>query len=153
MMIRDADLADVPDLVELDVAGFTDDGWDADAWRAELTGPGRRVRVAVVDDRLLGALVTMTLGDVADLVRVVVRPEARRTGIARELLADAYPAVRAAGADRMLLEVSATNRPAIACYVDEGFTQIDVRPRYYKDGSDALVMRRGLGPSCNWSAS
>ncbi|WP_235738487.1 GNAT family N-acetyltransferase [Nocardioides alcanivorans] len=151
--LRAAGEVDLEAIVALDVTGFAADAWDRDAWAAELDGPGRRVTVAVHDGAVVGVLATMTLGDVSDLVRVVVRPDARRSGVARALLDDAFGAARAAGADRMLLEVSALNRGAIGFYVDAGFTQIDERPRYYKDGSAALVLRRALGPSCNWSPS
>lgn len=149
--VRLATGADLDELVALDATGFTDDAWDRQAWRGELDGPGRRVVVAERDDTVVGVMATMTLGEVADLVRVVVRPGERRTGVARALLDDAVSRARAEGADRMLLEVSALNRAALAFYADAGFTQIDSRPRYYKDGSDALVLRRSLGPSCNWS--
>ena len=47
----------------------------------------------------------------------------------------------------MLLEVSEGNEAAVAFYAAHGFTRIDVRPRYYRDGSDALVLRRTLVPS------
>lgn len=150
LTLRRAQDDDVDALVALDAAGFTSDAWHADAWRAELGGPGRRVVVAEQDDVLIGAVVTMTLGDVCDLVRIVVAPEVRRTGVAGRLLADALDAARADGAHRMLLEVSAANRGAIAFYVAADFTQIDTRPRYYRDGSDALILRRNLGPTCNW---
>ena len=46
----------------------------------------------------------------------------------------------------MLLEVSAANAGAIAFYEAHGFARIDVRRRYYRDGSDAVVMLRELGP-------
>ena len=57
---------------------------------------------------------------------------------------------KAGGADRMLLEVSAANSNALGFYAAAGFTEIDRRPRYYKDGSDAIVMRRSLAPGCSW---
>jgi ribosomal protein S18 acetylase RimI-like enzyme len=44
----------------------------------------------------------------------------------------------------MLLEVSAGNEPAIALYEQAGFAEIDRRRRYYRDGSDALVLAREL---------
>jgi ribosomal protein S18 acetylase RimI-like enzyme len=44
---------------------------------------------------------------------------------------------------RVLLEVSARNDGALAFYATEGFTEIDRRPAYYRDGSDAVVMQRG----------
>ena len=149
--LRPATERDLDELVALEATGFGADAWERAAWAAELDGPGRRVTVALREGAVVGVLATMTLGEVSDLVRVVVRPEARRTGVARALLEDAVVAARSAGADRMLLEVSAGNRGAVGFYVEAGFTQIDQRPRYYKDGSDALVLRRSLGPSCNWS--
>ena len=42
----------------------------------------------------------------------------------------------------MLLEVSAGNAGARAFYAAEGFVEIDRRRRYYRDGSDAVVMAR-----------
>ena len=53
-------------------------------------------------------------------------------------------AARADGAERMLLEVSAANAAAVAFYDAQGFARIDVRRRYYRDGSDALVLARPL---------
>jgi ribosomal-protein-alanine N-acetyltransferase len=44
----------------------------------------------------------------------------------------------------MLLEVSERNEAAVAFYTAHGFSRIDVRPRYYRDGSDALVLHRTL---------
>ena len=32
----------------------------------------------------------------------------------------------------------------MAFYAAHGFTEIDRRPRYYRDGSDALVLQRDL---------
>jgi ribosomal-protein-alanine N-acetyltransferase len=54
----------------------------------------------------------------------------------------------------MLLEVSAANQAALALYEAAGFEEIDRRRRYYRDGTDAVVMRlrlaaagaRGWGP-------
>ena len=53
----------------------------------------------------------------------------------------------------MLLEVSSANRAALEFYVRQGFSQIDLRPRYYRDGSDALVLRRALTRGCGGGES
>ena len=45
----------------------------------------------------------------------------------------------------MLLEVAAGNEAALAFYAAEGFTEIDRRRRYYRDGTDAVVLRLDLG--------
>jgi ribosomal-protein-alanine N-acetyltransferase len=48
------------------------------------------------------------------------------------------------GAAAMFLEVSDRNLPARALYAAAGFAEVGRRRRYYADGSDALVLRRGL---------
>jgi ribosomal-protein-alanine N-acetyltransferase len=48
----------------------------------------------------------------------------------------------------LLLEVRADNPRAQQLYLRFGFEQIHVRPRYYRDGVDALIMRLPLtGPA------
>src|SRR5699024_10388778 len=91
---------------------------------------------------LAGYAVSMALGDVVDLQRILVRPDRRRSGLASALLDDllAHPGA----ADRMLLEVSEDNAAAVAFYAAHGFHRIDVRRRYYRDGTDALVLQRTL---------
>jgi ribosomal-protein-alanine N-acetyltransferase len=95
-------------------------------------------------DGLLGYVVTLRSGDVVDLQRIAVRPDHQRQGTARTLLDAALADARAAGSVRMLLEVSAANTPALALYAVEGFEEIDRRRRYYRDGTDAVVMARAL---------
>lgn len=141
-MIRLATGQDLPVLAALEAELFGPDAWDAAALGAELGGPGRRFVVAGVDE-LWGYAISMSLGDVVDLQRIGVRPTRQRSGVAAALLGDLVAHPGEAG--RMLLEVSAANRAAIDFYVHSGFHQIAVRPGYYRDGSDALVMLRALG--------
>lgn len=144
-MIRVATPADLPVLVALEAAAFGSDAWGEQAVREEL-GDGRRAVVAEDASGVAGYAVARVAGDVVDLERIVVRPDARRQGTATALLDDLLG--HAGEADRMLLEVSSTNRAALAFYAGHGFTQIDVRRRYYRDGSDALVLRRPLSQGC-----
>ena len=50
---------------------------------------------------------------------------------------------RDAGADRLLLEVREDNTGALAFYAARGFVEVDRRARYYRDGTTAVVLRRG----------
>ena len=138
-MIRAASLADLPALTVLEQELFGADAWSEALLRQEIEGPGRRF---VVADDLSGYAVTMAAGDIVDLLRIGVRPEARRSGIASRLLEELL--VGTEGASRMLLEVSVSNAPALGFYVARQFSVIDVRPHYYRDGSEALVMCRWL---------
>ena len=138
-MIRPARIGDLPALVALETELFGVDAWTETAVREEIEGPGRRF---VVADDLSGYAVTMSAGDIVDLLRIGVRPSARRSGLATRLL-DAV-LVDTDHASRMLLEVSVANAEALGFYVARQFSVIDVRPHYYRDGSEALVMCRWL---------
>ena len=140
-MIRLATEADLAHVAVLEAELFGPDAWDEVALRAELTGPGRRFVVAA-EDVVSGYAVSRSIGDVVDLQRIGVSPSQQRSGVATSLLDDllAHPG----DADRMMLEVSAANGAAIAFYLHHGFAQVAVRARYYRDGSDALVLSRAL---------
>lgn len=140
-MIRLATEGDLPDVAVLETELFGPDAWDEVALRAELDGPGRRFVVAA-EEVLCGYAVSRSVGDVVDLQRIGVAPAHQRSGVATALLDDllAHPGT----ADRMMLEVSAANAAAIGFYRRNGFTELATRPRYYRDGSDALVMSLDL---------
>ena len=133
MNVRPATAADVDPLAALEADLFGADAWSRATVAAEVAAG----RVLVADDAGLGGyVVTLAAGDVLDLLRIAVRPDLRRHGLAHALL-------EAASTDRrMLLEVSERNAGAIAFYAAEGFTVIARRDRYYRDGSAAVVMER-----------
>ena len=154
MTIRPATADDVAAVVALEQELFGVDAWSAESVRDELTGERRHAVVASEHGGVVGYAVTMRSDDVVDLQRVAVAPAHRRSGIARQLLDAVRRTGRAEGAHRMLLEVSADNTAALAFYAAEGFAEIDRRPRYYRDGSDALVLRAALGAAvCGGRAS
>lgn len=80
----------------------------------------------------------------AELLRVAVAPAARRRGIARQLVAAGIERLRAAGVVRCHLEVRPDNSSALALYRALDFEICGRRRTYYRDGSDALVLRRDL---------
>ena len=135
MIVRAATGDDVAAVHALERLLFGADAWSEQSVREELTGPRRRAVVAC-DPDLVGYAVTLDVGDVTDLQRVAVHPTRQREGMARALLAAVAPD------GDLLLEVSAANAPARQFYAAEGFVEIDRRRRYYRDGSDALVLRR-----------
>jgi ribosomal-protein-alanine N-acetyltransferase len=133
-VIRPATVEDVPAVAALEASVFGVDAWSEAQVEEELTGPRRR---AWVHDGL-GYVILLVGQDVVDLQRIAVTPAARRQGIARALLDIALASVPG----RMLLEVSAANSTAIAFYASAGFVEVDRRQRYYRDGTDAVVMER-----------
>ena len=149
-MIRPATADDAEEVARLERDNLGADAWSEGLVREGVTGhlPTVVYRVAEVGGELVGHAVASLVADVAELQRIAVDPTHRRSGVASGLLAEVVRLARESGADRLLLEVREGNSGAIAFYAGAGFVAIDRRPRYYRDGAAAVVMRRGLAPAC-----
>jgi ribosomal-protein-alanine N-acetyltransferase len=141
-----------------DVSVLERENLGADAWSEALLAPGLagdlptvRFLVAESDDEVVGHAVVSLAGDIAELQRISVAPERRRSGVASALLGRALDLGVESRADRMLLEVRADNAGALAFYGARDFVEVDRRTKYYRDGATAVVMRRSLGRGCGSS--
>lgn len=94
-----------------------------------------------------GMALARIAGDDSELLTLAVVPAARRGGLGRALLQAAMQEAARRGAGAMFLEVAEANRPARALYAGTGFEPVGRRPAYYRDGTDALVLRARLGPA------
>jgi [ribosomal protein S18]-alanine N-acetyltransferase len=119
------------------------DAWDPDAFRTQLSLPG--VTGLVHADG--GVILVRLAADEAEILTLAVAPEARRRGIACQLILTAIQHLSALGATILFLEVSTSNSPALALYDRCGFRQVGQRRNYYLDGTDALVLRRTIAPA------
>ncbi|GAB2588338.1 GNAT family N-acetyltransferase [Microlunatus antarcticus] len=136
-----ARLDDLPAILRLEAEGFgPDERWSERSWSGELLGEGRTVLIAR-GAQPAGVITLSTVGEVADLHRVVVAPAYRRQGLALRLVRAGLLAVRHLGARVVMLEVEYTNLGAIALYQQLGFEQVRVRRDYYGTGRDALILR------------
>jgi len=151
--VRPAATADVEAVAQLEDECLGVDAWSEALVRDGIEGdlPTITYLVAEVEGDVVGHAVTSSAGDIAELQRIAVAPGRRRQGIAASLLAGVVDAARRTPADRLLLEVREDNRGALAFYAGQGFVEIDRRPRYYLDGTTAVVMRRPLIKGCGGS--
>lgn len=151
MIITRGGLLDLPDIVQIETAGFGARAWSEASWRAEFETADRLVLASRgVDGAVMGVAAFQAVAETADLHRVVVRPEARGQGIGRALVTAGCEWALTMGADRMLLEVASGNVPALAMYRSLGFGDIAIRRDYYGPGSDALVMAKDLVEIDEW---
>jgi ribosomal-protein-alanine N-acetyltransferase len=147
---RPATVADLDAVVGLEALTQGADAWSEGLVSDGIAGslPTVSYLVAEQDDVVVGYAVASYAGDIAELQRIGVAPGSRRQGIASALLSAVVAHAPTTGADRMLLEVRADNRGALAFYAAHGFVEIDRRPRYYRDGTDAVVMRLPVVAGC-----
>ncbi len=153
LTIRPATAADVAVVVALEDATQGTDAWSEGLVRDGIEGglPTIDYLVAEVGGAVVGYAVASYAGDIAELQRIGVSDAARRQGVASALLDEVVAHAPSTGADRMLLEVRADNRGALAFYAARDFVEIDRRTRYYRDGADAVVMRLPLISGCGGS--
>lgn len=131
-------------------AASTADGAELEALAAEvelsflasrdLFRPGGVALVARSGSTLVGFVAAQLATDEAEILDLAVANAVRRQGVGRRLLEEVLRYLAARGAVRVLLEVRPSNMGALALYERMGFVQVGRRPRYYKDGEDALLM-------------
>ena len=143
--LRPATKADADALVAIEAASFGPASWGGRAVEHAL---GERFveAIAAEDGRgeLSGFVMWRRLGDEAEILTLAVAPTRQRRGCARALLGAVVEAARGAGMRALFLEVDAGNAAAITLYGKGEFARIARRPRYYRSGADALVMRLDL---------
>lgn len=121
----------------------------ADAWTEalvadELPRTDRSWWAAFEGSTLVGYAGGWIVDGGVQILKVGVDPAARRRGIARGLLARVAADARDLGAARCSLEVRASNAGAQALYEAVGLRSLGVRPHYYADGEDAVIMEGPL---------
>lgn len=135
--LRPANLSDLDAIVALELACFSH-GWSKQSWADQI----RDNYVAVATfDQVIGALAMRAVVDTAEVLRIMVTPGQRRTGVGQALMEYGHTWAQTQGAVEVFLEVSEGNQAAIGLYESLGFHQIDRRINYYGPGDDALVYR------------
>jgi ribosomal-protein-alanine N-acetyltransferase len=145
-VIRPADAEDGPAIALLEHTAFGSDAWSDGLVAEGLSGriPGALYLVATSDRDVVGYAAASLFSDVSELQRIAVDPSARRVGVASGLLARMEEEARLRFSERLLLEVREDNVGACAFYAARGFTEINRRPRYYSDGTTAVVLAKDL---------
>ncbi len=120
------------------------DAWNEALVADELPRGDRSWWAAYEGETLVGYAGGWIVDGQVQILKVGVDPAMRRRGIARGLLARVAADARDLGASSCSLEVRASNAGAQALYAALGLASLGVRPRYYSDGEDAVIMEGPL---------
>jgi ribosomal-protein-alanine acetyltransferase len=143
-LLRTATADDVAAIMAIEEAVFPDDAWSTESMAREVAGEHGYYLVAIGDDGGLDGYAGLLAPDGSghgDIQTIAVVERARRHGLGRTLVLALLAEARRRGASEVFLEVRADNPGARALYESLGFAEIAVRPRYYRGGIDAVVMR------------
>lgn len=140
--------ADLPEVWALETELFPVDAWPYEMFAGELALIDTRNYWVVEDgERIVAYCGLMCVLPLADVQTIAVIPEYEGRGIGSHLLGTMIAEAIDRGATDLLLEVRADNPRAQNLYERFGFEAIHRRPRYYRDGVDAVIMRKVLIPS------
>ena len=128
------------DVSVLENSAMGSDAWSSKLVADELSQKNRTWWVAQCDGKLVGYAGGLVVDDELQVLKVAVDEGYRRRGIAAELMSRISEDARNLGARTCSLEVRKGNTSAQAFYASIGLESIGVRPRYYSDREDAVIM-------------
>ena len=121
-------------LAEIHEAGFPQ-AWDAEAIAGLAASPGSHIWVArrrAGNREPVGFALLRNAGGDAEIITIATAPAYRRSGVGRALMDHAIRELQRERADRLFLEVSERNTPALDLYRKLGFRQVGRREGYYR---------------------
>ena len=151
LRIRRMALADLDRVIELALSLKAAPHWPRSAYLAVLDPGAAPPRIALVaEDEETGGVqgfaVASLLPPQAELETIAVAPEVQRRGLGRRIFIAMADELRKALVTEVMVEVRASNSPALAFYRAQGFAVTGGRPRYYADPiEDAVLLDLRLG--------
>lgn len=129
MQIRLAEKNDIARILEIENLSFSS------PWSASKFASGK-IFLACDGGGVWAFLVVEEVLEEVNILHIAVDPKYRRQGLAQLLIREALK-----NADYAILEVRASNEPAISLYKKLRFKEISRRLKYYQDNEeDAIVM-------------
>ncbi len=137
---RPLDAAHAADVAAMERECMGSDAWSASLVADELPRRDRTWWSAYDGSRLVGYCGGWIVAGQVQILKIATDPSYRRRGIAAQLIALVASDARNLGAGEMTLEVRESNTGAQAFYGQLGLKNIGVRPHYYSDRENAVIM-------------
>ncbi|HEY0076893.1 MAG TPA: ribosomal protein S18-alanine N-acetyltransferase [Abditibacteriaceae bacterium] len=144
VIIRAARLEDTDEIVRIDQTSFTKP-WSEQTMRTaiEKAQCGEYIAlVAETNTTVCGFVIAWNVREEGEIATIAIDEPFRDQGIAQRLLEAALHEAARRGAEWMFLEVRPGNRTALHLYEKCGFQKVGLRKNYYRDGDDAVIMRK-----------
>lgn len=127
---------DTPVIAQIEAECFSDN-WSENAISMQIDR--QQIIVYKDDNKVIGYCIFMTAADEGEILRIAVKPDARKGGIGRKLLDRAVKIMKSRGASEIFLEVRPSNKDAVSLYEKYGFIKTGIRKNYYENKEDAVL--------------
>ena len=150
IQIRRMAHADLDRIIAIEQSLTATPHWPRSAYLTALAPQAAPPRIALVSELpshsvIVGFAVASLIPPQAELESIAIASEFQRRGLALQLFSALVAELRAARVAELILELRASNHPALALYRHLGFVESGCRSRYYHDPvEDALLMRLPL---------
>jgi ribosomal-protein-alanine N-acetyltransferase len=141
------DLDDLNRIVEIERASFPIDAFSKATLRRLYHKCPDLFIIAEIPGIIVGYMITCIFPEKGDIVSIAIDPAYRRKGVGRTLVDFAFYNLKIFGVKVVELEVRTTNIEGIRFWESLGFFPIGTIPHFYRDGAEALRMRKSLGDS------
>ena len=118
--------------------------WSKKQWAKEFKKEGVKVFGLLLSNLLIGICVFHVVLDEAQINFFVVKKNFRKKGFGSYLMGYLIKQCEKLDINKLLLEVSHTNKNAEKFYNNFDFCTVGIRRNYYKDGSDALLKEKKI---------
>jgi len=143
VLFRKASANDIPYITNIESDCFARP-WSRRAFEIEFGNPGTLLFVAERGGSVVGYLCGWLVFEEIQILKLAVKRESRRQGIALFLMRNLLEHALKKGATRSSLEVGRRNHGARGLYFEMGFREVSTREGYYGDGEDAVFMVKDL---------
>jgi len=126
------------DLINLENNCF-EDAYSKKLLEEDLNNKNRKIYVAKFLDEALGYINFEVVLDEINLIKICVLSEFRNYKIASRLMEKMIQYKKENNIEKIFLEVSEKNKPAIKLYEKFNFKLLTTRKNYYKSGEDAFI--------------
>tara|TARA_B100000212_G_scaffold313810_1_gene266952 strand:- start:1265 stop:1705 length:441 start_codon:yes stop_codon:yes gene_type:complete len=135
--LKDARICYDIDLISLNL-------WSQKQWENELKKNNINGLGIYSNKSIIGLCIFLKIFDEAELRYFSIVPKFKRKGLGKKLFNELTRSCNKENIDKVFLEVSITNNEAIGFYKYLGFETIGIRKNYYRDGSDAILMKKKM---------
>jgi len=122
-----------------------DDFWNLQLLENEIKAENRKYIVAKLENKIVGFAGIMLVKPDIEIMNIVTKKNNRNQGIGSLLLEKIIDIGEKNNFEKIFLEVNEKNIVARKLYEKYGFIEIGLRPKYYSNVDNAIIMSKSVG--------